>query len=439
MLLRIVLSFVLVGTWYSQGCYGSESCPSNVPAIHVCIDNELIDVGLVYVSTQRAPLQQAVECTCSIKPSVSSENYTLHVQRARVLDNESIKFMFKIDDETVIENTNFDVTKGINLTGETRLTYSSPDENTVNVCVHFGAASDQDRFSMVCRANQNPATTKPTTISTASTIQTESSQVTQTPKNDNPVSTELTTSSNNHDTDGTSPTESSDTNTEAQTQPNPSEDNTVMIAAIAGGGGGGAVLIILVVIGIVCCKRKKKASPNEVPKPASSSDDYSEGDYGMQLNPSYEPFSDVLPNQTPQNTDTNLQTTETSTPAPLYATPLKSKSSQDNANGKTTTNPNNKNEKNDAKRQYMNINSTASRNDHPLSHYDNPASHYDYPRHNAAQGKAAGKVNTTDEDDTYDHTSTSASGKWTGNDYDRVPITKNRDSNVNDTYNVMKL
>ncbi|KAL4232490.1 hypothetical protein ACF0H5_007182 [Mactra antiquata] len=257
------------------GCYGLEPCPSNAPVLHVCINNELNDVSDVYVSTGQAPLQQAVECTCSITPSVSSENYTLFVQRASELYDDSIKFMFKVDDVIIIENTDFDVLR-VHLTGETRLTYSSSnDNNTVNVCVQFAALTHEDKFSMVCRKIQIHELKDTSIISTTSTVHNEPNQVTQTSKNDNSVSFEPTASTSNYNIDGTSPTESSVLGTESQTCSSTREDNMILIVGIAGGAV--MVLNIVMIIGIVYCMRKRKASHHEGSQPTGSSNGYNEG------------------------------------------------------------------------------------------------------------------------------------------------------------------
>ncbi|KAL4232489.1 hypothetical protein ACF0H5_007181 [Mactra antiquata] len=304
----IGVSIFLIDTWFSKGCYGFEPCPSNVRVLHVCIDNELNDVRDVYVSTGHAPLHQAIECTCSITSSGSSENYTLIIQKASELYEDSIKFMFKADNVTVIENTNFGVTRRLNLTGETRLTYSSPDDNIVNVCVYFAAMSEQDRFSMVCSSNLAPVTTKQTTISTISTLHTESNQVIQTSKNDNTVSPEQTTPSSYNDNDGTSPTESTELGTESQTCSNTSKDKMILIVGIAVGAV--VALNIGVIIGIIYCMRKRKAPPHEgSQQPTGSSNGYNEGSNDMQLNQAYESLNYVPPNQTPYANLANSQDT----------------------------------------------------------------------------------------------------------------------------------
>ncbi|KAL4233358.1 hypothetical protein ACF0H5_008040 [Mactra antiquata] len=260
MFLWMIVCFVLLSSWYFK-------------VIHVCIDNELNNVYDVYVSTRYAPLQQAVKCACTITPSVSSENYTLNVLGASELPDDSIRFMFNIDNVTVIENTNFEIEfKTVHLTGDTRLTYSSPGDNTVNVCVYIAAVSHEDMFSMVC--NQPSVITKQTTISTASTLYTDTIQDTQTSIKGIHISPEPTTSSSSHDTDGTSPTKSSVPGTESQTSSNTREDNMILIVGIAGGVV--MVLNVVVTIGIVYCMRKSKAPPCEGSQPTGSSNSNNE-------------------------------------------------------------------------------------------------------------------------------------------------------------------
>ncbi|KAL4224178.1 hypothetical protein ACF0H5_017631 [Mactra antiquata] len=161
-IVRILICFCLFSGKVAEVVGYSEPCDDSIDyIIHLCEDNEVNDVYGLLLSTGKSPLHQHVECKCIITPSQPLVSYSVHFV---AWPRPSTNFNFTINNVPAVSlEHSYD---WVNSTGETNITYSSPN-NTNKLCFQIAVFKDyySQPFSAICRTwsvikiEQNSTTT----------------------------------------------------------------------------------------------------------------------------------------------------------------------------------------------------------------------------------------------------------------------------------------